>query len=108
MGGYPAVCALTGSAGVIRQDGSLSSYSVVIIVCDYIYSRLFNECPGELGMQPKFQYPRRSRFAPQCEDYMKYFYGRNIYSIAYNVNLDGFVKSPDAALRCILRRCGVP
>jgi hypothetical protein len=21
---------------------------------------------------------------------------------------DGFVKSPDAALRCILRRCGVP
>ncbi|MCX5909157.1 MAG: hypothetical protein NTY64_18805 [Deltaproteobacteria bacterium] len=23
-------------------------------------------------------------------------------------NLDGFVKSPSAALRCILRRCGVP
>ncbi len=22
--------------------------------------------------------------------------------------LDGFVKSPDAALRCILRRCGAP
>jgi hypothetical protein len=27
------------------------------------------------------------------------------FSIA---NIDGFVKSPDAALRCILRRCGVP
>ena len=24
------------------------------------------------------------------------------------VNNDGFVKSPQAALRCILRRCGVP
>jgi hypothetical protein len=24
------------------------------------------------------------------------------------MNLDGFVKSPSAALRCITRRCGVP
>jgi len=44
--GYPAVDALIGSAGVIRQDGSLSGYSVVIIVCDYIYSRQFNERAG--------------------------------------------------------------
>jgi len=26
----------------------------------------------------------------------------------YGINIDGFVKSPSAALRGILRRCGVP
>jgi hypothetical protein len=25
-----------------------------------------------------------------------------------DITFDGFVKSPDAALRCILRHCGVP
>ncbi|MCX5907517.1 MAG: hypothetical protein NTY64_10095 [Deltaproteobacteria bacterium] len=28
--------------------------------------------------------------------------------VATSVKFDGFVKSPSAALRCILRRCGVP
>ena len=32
----PLVDALTGPAGVARQDGSLSSYGVGIIVCDYV------------------------------------------------------------------------
>ena len=27
----------------------------------------FNERTGELGMQPKLHYPRRSRFAPKCK-----------------------------------------
>ena len=33
----PLVDAQTGFAGVTRQDGSLSRYGVVIIVCDYIF-----------------------------------------------------------------------
>ncbi len=37
-------------------------------------------------MQPKFQYPRRSRFAPQCEDDVNYFDSENIYRIEYIVN----------------------
>ncbi|MBM4332611.1 MAG: hypothetical protein FJ117_15580 [Deltaproteobacteria bacterium] len=29
-------------------------------------------------------------------------------SLCLMINIDGFVKSPSAALRCIIRRCGVP
>ena len=35
----PLVDVLSRSAGVTWKDGSLSSYSVVIIVCDYMFSR---------------------------------------------------------------------
>ena len=37
----PLVDALSRSAGVTWKDGSLSSYGVVIIVCDYMFSRRF-------------------------------------------------------------------
>ena len=37
-------------------------------------------------MQPKFQYPRRSRFAPQCEDDVNYSDNENIYRIEHIVN----------------------
>ena len=41
------VDALIGSAGIIREDaGYLSSQSVVIIVCDYVYPHLFYEQIG--------------------------------------------------------------
>ncbi|MCX5906526.1 MAG: hypothetical protein NTY64_04870 [Deltaproteobacteria bacterium] len=36
------------------------------------------------------------------------FIFRQIKESNFSAKLDGFVKSPPAALRCILRRCGVP
>ena len=65
--GYPAlVDVLQAPAGWVpvgRWPG-LSGQGVVIIVCDYIVSYLFNESVGTSACSQRFNYPRRTRFAP--------------------------------------------
>jgi ribosomal protein L28 len=54
-------------------------------------------------------YDKYASFLRICTPCLRTFY-KTVRKLTFyeDINIDGFVKSPDAALRCILRRCGVP
>jgi hypothetical protein len=53
----------------------LCSQCVVIIVCDYIEPYLFYESVGTSACNQRFNYPRRTRFAPIfCLSCVRYLY----------------------------------
>ncbi len=59
-----------------KNEGSagcqLSSQGIVVVVCNYIFSRLFNESAGTSACNQRINYLRRTRFAP-CINMCKKF-----------------------------------